>query len=255
MRWITFAMVMVGLAGGALAEIRTETIEYAQGDLKLKGFLAYDDAVADQRAGVLVIPEWWGLNDYPKSRAEQLAALGYVAFVADMYGEGKTTTDPGEAGRWAGAAREAGLAERAQAALDVLKRREQTDPARVAAIGYCFGGTTVLEMARAGHDLRGVVSFHGNLATAHPARDGVTARILVLHGAADPMVPPAQVNAFKEEMDQADADYRVIEYEGAVHAFSNPNADKAGLEGVAYQEKADKESWEAMKAFLSDVLK
>ncbi|MGA2152580.1 MAG: dienelactone hydrolase family protein, partial [Geobacteraceae bacterium] len=172
MKTILGGLIMaVLIATGAQAEVRTEQIEYKHGDTLLEGFLAYDDTVTGKRPGVLVVHEWWGLNDYAKRRAEQLAQLGYVAFCLDMYGKGKVTADPKVAGEWASVFRNDRPMGRAQAAAgpEVLKSRPQVDPARIAAIGYCFGGTVVLEMARSGADLKGVVSFHGGLATPTPA--------------------------------------------------------------------------------------
>jgi dienelactone hydrolase len=195
------------------------------------------------------------LNDYAKSRSEQLAKLGYVAFAADIYGDGFNTTDPKLAGEKAGEAKKADLlAKRGGLALEQLKKDPHVDPAKTAAIGYCFGGTTVLEMARRGQDLLAVVPFHGVLETEHPAEAGaVKAKILVCHGDADPFVPPEQLQKFEAEMKKANADYKVIHYEGAKHAFTNPNADKAGIEGVSYNQAADKKSWADMQAFFKEI--
>lgn len=246
------------MATGAQAAIRTEKVVYRQGDTELVGFLAYDDAVTGRRPGVLVAPEWWGLNDYAKRRAEQLASLGYVAFAIDMYGKGKTTADPKEAGRLAGTFRSDRqlMRARATAGLDVLKGRPQADPARLAAIGYCFGGTVVLELARSGADLKGVVSFHGGLATPNPAdAKNIKGKVLVLHGADDTFESPAEIAAFQEEMRQARVDWQMVFYGGAVHSFTNPDADKAGIKGVAYNEAADRRSWRAMQDFLAEIFR
>ncbi len=245
-------------ATGAQAEIRTERIEYRHGDAVLAGYLAYDNAVTGKRPGVLVVHEWWGLNDYAKRRAEQLARLGYVAFALDMYGKGISTTDPKEAGRLAGLFRDDRPFGRARAAagLEVLRKRPQVDPARIAAIGYCFGGTVVLEMARSGADLKGVVSFHGGLATPNPADAGnIKGKVLVLHGADDTFESPAEITAFQEEMRQAKVDWQMVYYGGAVHSFTNPDAGKAGIKGVAYDEAADRRSWQAMRDFFDEILK
>lgn len=243
---------------GAQAQVRTERIEYRHGDTLLEGYLAYDDAVAGKRPGVLVVHEWWGMNDYVKRRAEQLARLGYVAFALDMYGKGTSTADPKEAGRLSGIFRNDRPFGRARAAagLNVLKNRPQVDPARIAAIGYCFGGTVVLEMARGGADLKGVVSFHGGLATPNPAdAKNIKGRVLVLHGADDTFESPAEIAAFQEEMRQAGVDWEMNYYGGAVHSFTNPDAGKAGIKGVAYNETADRRSWQAMRDFFNEILK
>jgi dienelactone hydrolase len=239
-----------------LANMKTETVEYKVGDQTFKGYLAYDDSTDVKRPGVIVIHEWWGLNDYVKRRAEQLAQLGYVAFCPDMFGDGKTTTDPKQAGEWATAVMSAPdkAKARQQAAMEQIKKIAQVDTNRIGAMGYCFGGSNALSMARAGMDLKGVVSFHGSLGTMSPAKKGdVKAKVLVLHGAADPMVPVDQVVNFQKEMDEAGADWTVVAYSKAVHAFTNPDADKFNIPGVAYNENADRRSWKAMQMFWDEV--
>jgi dienelactone hydrolase len=251
------ALLSAASAQHAAAEIVTRTVEYTHGDTKLIGYLAYDDAVQGKRPGVLVVHEWYGLNDYAKRRARELAALGYVALAADIYGEGKVAANREEAAALAGRFRGGDgslLRERTAAGLEALRSQEEVDPQRLAAIGYCFGGTAVLELARSGADLDLVVSFHGGLQTAAPASRGdIKATVLVLNGAADPMVPPEDRAAFMKEMDEAGADWQLVEYGGAVHAFTNPDADKAGIPGVAYDEKADRRSWEAMRSALAEA--
>jgi dienelactone hydrolase len=251
-------LVALLIASGAQAEIRSERIEYRHGDTLLEGFLYYDDASEGKRPGVLVVHEWWGLNDFAKRRAEQLARLGYVAFALDMYGKGKVTMDPKVAGEWAGIFRNDRLLGRARAAagLEVLKSRPQVDPARIAAIGYCFGGSMVLEIARGGADLRGVVSFHGGLATPNPAdARKIKGKVLVLHGADDPFESSAEIAAFQEEMRQAKVDWQMVYYGGAVHSFTNPESGKAGIMGVGYNEAADRRSWQAMRDFFEEIFK
>ena len=242
-------------AAVARGEIKTQTLEYKDGDTALRGYLAYDDAAEGKRPAVVVVPEWWGVNDYVKSRAEQLAKLGYVALVADIYGEGFITDDPKVAGQKAGAAKGAGwLRSRGKLAVEQLRKHDRVDAQNLAAIGYCFGGTTVLELARAGEDLKGVVSFHGSLDTKDPAQPGqVKTKILVLHGDADPFVPPQQLEGFEKEMKSAKADYRIVTYPDAQHSFTNPDVDKVGLDGAKYNRAADEKSWKDMRAFFGEV--
>ncbi|HEX4792256.1 MAG TPA: dienelactone hydrolase family protein [Humisphaera sp.] len=241
------------------AAIKTQVVKYQAGSVQAQGFLAYDDAATGKRPGIVVVPEWWGLDDYAKHRAQQLAQLGYVAFAADMYGEGKTTDKPDVAGQWAGALRNGDrveLRKRVQAALDQLKTDSHVDAARMAAIGYCFGGTTALELARSGADVKCVVSFHGDLSIASPAQEGkVKAQILVCHGGDDSFSTPAQVEAFQEEMRKAKVNWEMNIYGGAVHGFTNPDADKHGIPGIAYNKQADERSWRAMRELFEQVLK
>jgi len=229
-------------------------IEYKHGDVTLEGYLAYDDARPGKLPGVLVVHEWWGLNDYAKGRAEQLAKLGYIAFAVDMYGKGVSTTKPDEAGKLAGKVRPI-LRDRAKAGLDVLLSQPNVDKDHVAAIGYCFGGTTVLELAFSGAPLAGVVSFHGNL--PQPSAEDLKrtkAKILVCHGAADTFLNDKQISDFQKALDSAKLDWQMIYYGGAVHAFTNPGADKVGLQGVAYDKNADARSWRLMRDFFDEVL-
>lgn len=257
MRYTISVFLLFCMVGYASAAMKTETIDYKVGDKDFRGFLAYDDSISGKVPGVLVVPEWWGLNDYAKSRAERLAKLGYVAFAMDPYGDGKTTTDPKEAGKWAGALRGGDrkeLRERANASLDLLKKNEHVDPEKVAAIGYCFGGTAVLELARSGADLAGVVSFHGSLGTPHPEdAKNIKGKVLVCHGADDTFESPEEIAGFQQEMRDAKVDWQMNIYSGAVHAFTNPDADKFGIKGIAYNANADHRSWQAMKDFFSEL--
>jgi dienelactone hydrolase len=245
------------MVGYASATVTTENVDYKIGGKDFRGFLAYDNSITDKVPGVLVAPEWWGLNAYVKGRAQQLAKLGYVAFVLDPYGDGKVTTDPKEAGKWAGALRGGDrkeLRERANAALDLLKRNEHVDPEKVAAIGYCFGGTAALELARSGAELAGVVSFHGSLGTPHPEdAKNIKGKVLICHGADDTFESPEEIAGFQQEMRDAKVDWQMNIYSGAVHAFTNPDADKFGIKGIAYNESADHRSWQAMKDFFSEL--
>ena len=256
--WLALVGIYLLLALSELAhgEVRTETVEYTNGDVRLEGVLAYDDAAAGPRPGVIVVHEWKGLGPYAVRRAEQLAQLGYIALAADMYGKGVRAKDHTEAAALSGIYRSDRrlMRERIAAALDTLRRHPLADPQRVAAIGYCFGGTTVLELARSGADVVGVVSFHGALDTPNPedARH-IKGSVLVLTGGADPHVPPEQVVAFEGEMKQAGVHYRLITYEGAAHSFTVPEAGSDPSTGAAYNADADQRSWEAMKAFLQEV--
>lgn len=239
--------------------IRTETVSYMQGDVELEGYLAYDDAVKVRRPAVLVVHEWWGLNDYAKKRAEQLAGMGYLAFAADIYGKGIMTKDPGKAALLAGKFKSGDrqlLRDRVNAGLQVLRDHPLADRKRLAAIGYCFGGTAVLELARSGASVAGVVSFHGGLDTPNPGdAKRIKAKVLVLHGADDPNVPVEQVMAFQEEMRKAQVDWQMISYGGAVHSFTNPDAGSDPSRGAAYNEKADRRSWAHMKIFFAEIFK
>jgi len=240
------------------AKLHTETVEYKHGNTLLKGYLAYDDAIVGKRPGVLVVHEWWGLTDYIKGRTEQLARLGYIAFAIDMYGEGMIAKSPDEAGMLASMYRldRQLMRSRANAGLEVLRKQGLTDSKRIAAIGYCFGGGTVLELARSGADIAGVVSFHGSLDNPHPEdAHNVKAKILVLHGADDPYVTIEQVTAFWKEMMKTDADWQIHVYSGAVHSFTNPASGNDKTKGVAYDEKADRRSWEDMKLFFSEIFR
>lgn len=258
MRDAIAAALLLFLAADAGAAVRTDVVEYRHGETVLEGYLAWDDALAGKRPGVLVVHEWMGLNAYAKRRAEQLAGLGYVAFALDMYGKGVRARDTKEAAALAGKYRgdRALMRARAAAGLDVLKSNPMTDPARVGAVGYCFGGTTVLELARSGAPVAGVVSFHGGLDTPTPedARN-IKGKVLALHGADDPFAPAAQVTAFEEEMRKGGVDWQLVAYGGAVHGFTNPDNGTDGSKGLAYNEKADRRSWEAMKDFFVEVFR
>ena len=240
------------------AAIHIETVEYKQGDTTLEGFIAYDDAIQGKRPGVLVVHQWMGLTDYEKHRAEMLAQLGYVAFCADIYGKGVRPQNTAEAGAQAGKYKgdRQLLRARVNAGLDALRRQPQVDPNRIAAIGYCFGGTTVLELARSGADVAGVVSFHGGLDARDPA-DGknIKCKVLVCHGADDPFSSPQDIAAFENEMRKGGVDWQFIQYGGAVHSFTQPMAGNDNSKGAAYNEKADKRSWEAMKQFFAEIFK
>lgn len=246
------------LAVPASAAVKSQDVKYKVGDAEHVGHLAYDDATPDKRPGVLVAPEWSGVNDYAKGRAKQLAELGYVAFVMDPYGGGQQITDTKKSAEASGALKKdpAELFKRTKAALDALKADPRTDAKKLAAIGYCFGGTTVLNLARHGGEVIGVVSFHGGLSTTKPAEAATfAAKVLVCHGADDPFVPPEEVAKFAQEMRDAKADWQLVAYGNSVHSFTNPEAGKRGMKGSDYNEKADRRSWEAMKAFFEEIFK
>jgi dienelactone hydrolase len=236
--------------------VATEYVDYEHGETVLEGYLAYDAGRDDVRPGVLIVHDWMGLGDHAKTQAERLAAMGIIAFALDIYGKGVRAKNAEEAARLSGIYKSNRplMRARALAGLDAIKKQRFTDPRRIAAIGYCFGGTTVLELARAGADIAGVVSFHGGLNTPTPddARQ-IKGKILALHGADDPLVPPEEVAAFQSEMREAGIDWQMVSYGGAVHGFTNPGSGNDTSKGVAYDEKADRRSWEAMKLFFAEI--
>jgi len=243
------------------ATVIGEEVSYQAGDTTLKGYLAYDDAFSGKRPGVLVVHEWWGHNAYARKRADMLAGLGYTALAVDMYGAGKTAEHPDDAGKFSGEVRKnlPLMKARFLAARDFLNRHATVDPERNAAIGYCFGGGVVLEMARQGVDLDAVASFHGSLGGGStPGAGTVKARILVTNGSADPFVSAEQIAAFKAEMAAAGADYIFISYPGVKHSFTNPEADQLGKRfdlPLAYDAAADAASWQAMQDLFREVFK
>ncbi len=257
MRLMAIATAVLFVVTTVRAELRTQLIDYKQGDVPLEGYLAYDDTVKGPRPGVLVIHDWMGLEGYAKSRADQLAKLGYIAFAADIYGKGVRPKNSQEASQQAGKFKgdRALLRARVNAALDELKKQPQCDPKRIAAIGYCFGGTTVLELARSGADIAGVVSFHGGLDT--PVRDAknIKCKVLICHGADDPFVPATDIAALEDELRTASVDWQLIKYSGAVHSFTRSDAGSDNSKGAAYNERADKRSWEAMKQFFGEIFR
>ncbi len=239
--------------------VHTEIVTLMVDDTELVLLLAQPATAAGRRPGVLVLPEWWGMTDYPKRRARMLAELGYAALAVDMYGGGQTADNPDDAGRLMnGVMGDIGAAEaRLKAALEYLQSRPNVDPERMGAIGYCMGGALALHAARIGLPLAGVVSFHGALGSFHqPAPGGVHAKILVCHGGADALVPEDTVAAFKQEMTEAGAEFKFVTYPGALHGFSNPAADANGRKfglPLAYDADTDRKSWQAMQDFLEEV--
>ncbi len=254
---LIIAAWVLGVVTDSVAAMKDEELSYEVNGVVLKGYLAYDDAVAGKRPGVLVVHDFWGIGEFVRDRARELAKLGYVAFAVDMYGEAKEATNPAEARKLSREVRgnPPMMKARFDAARAVLSRNPSVDSKRIAAIGYSLGGFIVLEMARQGSDLAGVGVFWGSLKTERPAQKGmVKARVLVLTGADDPGVPAEDVNKFKAEMDAAGANYKVIAYPKAKHAFSRPNADslatKFNLPTLAYNAEADQKSWAEMKSFF-----
>jgi dienelactone hydrolase len=240
----------------AFAAVHTAVVDYKQGDTALEGYTAYNEGMTEKSPGVLVVHDWMGLNDHYKTITQKLADLGYIAFAVDIYGKGVRPKDSQQAAAEAGKYKsDRGLMrQRVLAALEELKKNKNVDPNRIAVIGYCFGGTVALELARSGAPIAGVVSFHGGLDSPKP-EDGknIKAKVLILHGADDPLVPPAQVEAFQDEMRKGAVDWQMIYYGDAVHSFTTPAAGTDKSKGVAYNEKADKRSWEAMKSFFKEL--
>lgn len=255
----TLALIGASIAylSFAQAALVEKTVSYEQGGTTLEGFHVYDDAVSGKRPAILVIHQWTGLSENEKQRSRMLAELGYNVFAADIYGKGIRPKVP-EAGKEAGKYKSDRTLYRARmlAALDLLKADERSEAKKVAAIGYCFGGTGVLELARAGTDVAGVVSFHGGLDAA-PGMNAVAgkipAKVLVLHGAVDPYVPAEQLAAFQKEMTDAEADWQLVSYGDAVHAFTQKEAGNDPSKGAAYQEAADRRSWVAMQEFFKEL--
>jgi len=256
-RTLTSLLAVAVLAATSRAEVKTKEVDYSHGKMKFKGLMVWDDSVKGKRPGVLVIHEWWGLNKHAKDQAEKLAKLGYVAFACDMYGEGKVTEHPKEAKQMSGEVR-ANLESwqgRAKAGLEQLKKFEKTDPTRLAAIGYCFGGSTALQLAYTGADLKAVATFHAALPTPKEKEaKAIKAKLVINHGAADSFIPDESIAAFRKKLDDAGVSYKFIAYPGAKHSFTVPHADKVGNPGMAYDEKADKGSWQAMRDLFKETL-
>jgi dienelactone hydrolase len=260
-RFLSGFFLSLCLTAPVLAAVKGEEVQYQDDGVAMKGYLAYDDAVKGKRPGVLVVHEWWGHNEYTRKRARMLAELGYTALAVDMYGEGKTADHPETAGKFSGEVRKnmPAMQARFKAARKLLASHPTVDAKRIGAIGYCFGGAVVLDMARSGADLAGVVSFHGSLTTEHPAQPGkVKARLLVLNGEADPFVSADSIAAFQKEMDNAKVKYKFVNYPNAKHSFTNPGATAVGEKfnlPLVYSPVADQESWVEMERFFKEVFK
>jgi dienelactone hydrolase len=256
----TLALTLLLFTSSTFAAVIGKDVSYTAGDTVMRGFLAYDDAAKGKRAGVLVVPEWWGVSDYARKRARMLAGEGYVALVVDMYGNGQTADNPTDAGKLAGIVnKNPPLAlSRFQAAESFLGKQPNVKKGELAALGYCFGGGVVLNMARAGEPLKAAVSFHGVLATDVAVKPGaIKAKLRVFHGEADPVVPPEQVEAFKAEMDAAHVDYMFVAYPGVKHTFTNREADSYAAQfglPLKYDNAADVDSWTRTLEFLRSTL-
>lgn len=240
--------------------IKEEIVNYTADTAKLIGFVAYNEADSAKRPAVLVVPEWWGMTDYPKMRARELAKLGYIALVADMYGNGAIADSPSIAMKFAGPfySNPKLAYSRFTAALNQLKSYPQADTTRIAAIGYCFGGSMVLNAAKMGAPVNGVVSFHGDLRGVPADKNLLKAKVLVCHGLADSFVPQPVVDAFKKQMDSISADYTFKAYPDATHAFTNPKATETGLKfnmPIKYNPAADTASWKDMQDFFGRIFK
>jgi dienelactone hydrolase len=256
-RIVVLLAVLSAFASPAFAAVKSRVVEYSQDGVALQGYMAWDDAKKGKRPGVIVVHEWWGHNDHARRAADRLASAGYVAFALDMFGKGKVTTHPDSAQAFVAESLKdsAALPARFNTALELLRKDEHVDAARIGAIGYCFGGAVVLEMARSGADLKAVGTFHGALATQTPAAPGkVKPKLLIQTGGSDLMIPPEAVAAFEKEMTAAGATYRVIVYPGAKHSFTNPDADKRGMAALAYNADADKKSWSELLKFFKKEL-
>ncbi|MEO8271256.1 MAG: dienelactone hydrolase family protein [Aureliella sp.] len=257
MKLILALILCLGCVSMAHGEVRTKTVEYRDGDVVLEGFAAWDPAKVSQDApGVLVVHQWMGLTDYEQSRCRQLAEMGYVAFALDIYGTGTRPENPQEASKLAGVykADRQLYRKRLNLGLEQLRKLPGVDANKLAAIGYCFGGTGVLELARSGAEVQGVVSFHGGLDSPTP-EDGknIKAKVLVQHGEDDPFVPKADIAAMQQEFNTAGVDWQMIIYSQSVHSFTQPAAGSDNSRGAAYNERSDKRSWLVMQQFFNEL--
>lgn len=258
MRTILSIAATLALAAAGRADVKSETIKYKAGDAECVGYLAWDDSIPGKRPGVVIFHEWWGLNDYSKKRAEMLAKAGYAAFCADLYGDGKTAEHPDDAAKFMNHVmkNEALWLSRADAALKTLAAQPQVDSSKLAAIGYCFGGTTAIVLAASGADVKAVATFHAGIpdVTADQARK-IKARMLICHGEADGFIPKEKITAFRSALDAAKTNYDFVAYPGAVHGFTVEGAEKRGVPGLKYDANADKQSWDSMLKLFQEALK
>lgn len=265
---LIFSSCENGQPSSAVEENQTDTtpetnlvgkeLTYSADTTEMRGYIAYDESIAEKRPGILVVHEWWGHTDYVRMRADMLAKLGYVALAVDMYGDGQKADHPDDAKKFAGMVMsnmETSVA-RFQAAYDQLAQHPQVDPASISAVGYCFGGSLILAFANAGMDLDGVAAFHSGVQLPVMPGEELQAKVLVQNGADDPMVSPQSVETYKAAMDAVDASYEYITYPNATHAYTNPHATEIGNEfdlPLAYHAEADKKSWDKLQAFLSEL--
>ncbi|BBB95903.1 MULTISPECIES: dienelactone hydrolase family protein [Bradyrhizobium] len=260
---IVGALCAIAMVASAHAAVKEEPVTYTDGETTMKGFVVYDDATQAKRPGIVMVHEWWGITPHIHNEARKFAEQGYVAFIADMYGDAKTADNPKDAGALSGSVMKNPkvMEQRFNAAREQLAKQASVNPQRIGAVGYCFGGAVVLNMARAGADLAAVAGFHASLGlnTPAPAPGTVKAKTLILNGAEDPFVKREQYDALKKDFDAAKADYRIVEYPGAVHAFTNPEATELGKKfnlPLRYDAKADQESKaEAAKLFAANLKK
>jgi dienelactone hydrolase len=253
---VSFSGMIFIMTQSANAKIRTASIEYKQADTVCEGYLAYEDSIKGKRPGILIIHQWMGLQPYEKMRAEQIAGLGYVAFALDVYGKGIRPKNASEAAKQAAIYRSDRklMRARAQAGLDTLRKQQNVDPAKVAVMGYCFGGGVALELGLSGADLTGIVVFHGNLDTPAPEdAKNIKGRVLVLHGGDDPYTTPEGFIAFEDELRKGHVDWQIVIYGGAVHAFTDPSAGNDPSRGAAYNKRADELSFDEMKRFYNNI--
>lgn len=258
MKRIFLSLLFLSLTWTAQAAVVTKTIEYRDGNTVMEGFVAYDDALAGRRPGILVVHDWMGFGAFSNNKAVELARLGYTAMAVDIYGKDVRPQNTDQAGQLIGIYKSDRplLRRRILAAFETIKSEPSVDSSKIAVMGFCFGGTTALELARSGAAIKGVVSFHGGLNTPTPAdAKNIKARILALHGADDPFVPVDEVAGFEKEMNDAHIDWQLVKYSGAVHAFTNPAAGNDNSKGAAYNEKADRRSWIAMKDFFEEIFR
>ncbi len=254
--WFIVLLILVGIPPLVEAKVQSKVVPYSYGDESFEGFLAWDDSIKGPRPGILVVHEWWGLNDYARSRATQLAAMGYMAFAVDMYGQGKVTTHAAKASEWAKQTT-SNVDEwlgRAQEGLTVLQANPLVDSTRLAAIGYCFGGATVMQLVYGGAPVKGVVSFHGSLPLPSDAQMiPRSAKVLIAHGASDPFLTTDHISQFKAALEKSQIDWQMIQYGGAQHSFTNPSADQYKLNGAKYHKQADQRSWTHMQQFFDEI--
>jgi dienelactone hydrolase len=254
LKYIFLSLLMASLTNAA---IKTETVTYKEGQAELEGYIAYDDTKTSPMPAVIIVHDWMGPGEYTQMRAKQLAELGYYAFAADIYGKSVRPKNAEEAGKIAGEFRNGDrrlLRARGKAAYDFVKKQKQVQKSKISAMGYCFGGSAVLEMGRAGLPLKGILSFHGGLSNPHPEdTKNIKSKLLVMHGAIDPYVSAEEVASFKKELYDAKIDYELIMYSGAVHAFTQKHVGNNIKSGAAYNESANRRSFESMKDFLTEV--